>query len=396
VLRRKRIVLSVVVMAAILVPAFVYWQVYTPGEVAWEAATVGGLAVDVAEGLVLQQQVGDEVWATQGYSIYRSRAGGPFVRVTTLACEGLEPAVAYLRIARQWTRRFDLTDVVPIGPDLLVAFAGGHVYRVDLKAGTSRSVHTLRHYGRGIGRGVMPHGIACDEKGAIYYGEYFRNDEGGSVRLYRSDDGGLSWGVAHEFLPGQIRHIHAVQWDPCAKRLWLAAGDNGQECRIGYSTDQGATFAWIAQGGQQYRACGMLFTPEAVLWATDTGENHLFRWSRTDGRIEQLGDLPSPCYYAQTLDGQSGMLGLAEVTATAWLVEPSAPLRKVTEFGCPDRWQAYGAPPQVRLARGGAPDGRWVYLNPVRTVEYETAVLRIERGALFPSRLPEARAGRSR
>ncbi|MCX5677372.1 MAG: hypothetical protein NTX87_20500, partial [Planctomycetota bacterium] len=163
--RRKRIVLLVVVVAVVLAPAFVYWQAYTPGEVAWEAATVGGLAVEVAEGLVLQQQAGDEVWATQGYSIYRSRAGGPFVRVTTLACEGVEPVAAYLRIARQWTRRFDLTDVVPIGPDLLLAFAGGQVYRVDLKAAESRSVHTLRHYGRGIGRGVMPHGIACDEKG---------------------------------------------------------------------------------------------------------------------------------------------------------------------------------------------------------------------------------------
>jgi hypothetical protein len=387
--RRKRILLGVAAVVLAIGVGLAAWEVWTPAEIPWQATQVAGMAGWRADDLVVQHQLGDEVWATRGYTIYRSRAGGPFIKVATLPCSGLEPAAGCFRTVRQWTGRYDLTEVLPLGPDLAVAFAGGYVYRVDLKTGASQRVHALRHYGRGIGRGVMALGIARDEAGAVYYGEYWRNDERGPVRLYRSDDAGLSWTVACEFAPGEVRHIHAVQWDPYGKRLWLASGDNGPECRIGYSIDRGSTFTWIAQGDQHYRACAFLLRPGDVLWATDTGQNHLMRWTRQDGRVEVLADLPSACYYAQGLDEQRGLLGLAEATATAWLVEPSGQPRKIFECRTPQGWQDLGAPPSIRLPRGQAQPGQWVYLNPIRTVEYPSTILRIARDALLEAKPPE-------
>ena len=381
--RRKRKVLLAAAGVLVMAAALVLWQVHTPGEVPWVPVQVGGLSAWQAEGLVIQEVQGGEVWATQGYSIYHSSANEAFVKVTTLRCTDLEPALAYLRVVRDWTARNDLADILLLEPDLFLAFAAGYVWQIDLKAGTCRRVHTLRHFGRGVGRGVMPQGMVCDDQGSAYYGEYFRNDDKGSVRLYRSDDKGLTWTVAYEFAPREIRHIHGVLWDPYGKRLWMLTGDDGHECRIGYSTNRGETFTWIAQGEQLYRACSLLFTRDAVVWGTDTKENQLVRWSRENGRIEVLQDLPSPTYYSQRV-GETGLLGLAERTATAWMVDSPLRARKILEFHGPANWQKYGAPPGVRLARGLSEGGEWLYVNPIRTVEYPSAILRFDAAGLSP------------
>ena len=71
-----------------------------------------------------------------------------------------------------------------------MVFAGGDIYRVDLKTKAQEHVHRLRYFGLGQGRGVMPHGIAVDAQGVLYYGEYstLRSDNNHTIRLYRSDD----------------------------------------------------------------------------------------------------------------------------------------------------------------------------------------------------------------
>lgn len=390
--RRKRIILQSTLVFLLAATVFVGWQVWTPSEVPWQAATVAGLAASRADGLVLQQERGDEVWAAEGFSIYRSQAGGAFAKVASVAWEPGEQWMGHLRLVRQLTGRVSLTDVVPLKGDIVLAFAGGRIYRLDLAAGTSEAVHALRHYGRGVGRGVMAHGIALDDAGRVYYGEYFRNAAKGDVRLYRSDDDGRTWPVAHEFPAGEIRHIHAVQWDPVAKCLWLAAGDSNEECRIGYSTDQGVNFKWIAKGDQKARACGLVFLPGAVMWSTDTGENRLIKWTREGGKVEEVGELPSATYHAQTLDERHGLVGLAERTATAWLCDASGAMRKVMDCGSPAGWESQGDPPRIRLARGHVPECRWVYLNPVRTIETPETIFRFEKDAFlkaFPLNEPQ-------
>jgi hypothetical protein len=148
----------------------------------------------------------------------------------------------------------------------------------------------------------------------VYLGEYWVNNEREAVRLWRSDDAGESWRVAHQWSPGIIRHLHFVQFDPAAQALWVGAGDTDSECRIAYSHDGGETFTTIGQGSQLWRTVSLMFTPEALYWGTDAGidaehqPNYLVRWERTTQKLETLQEIAGPAYYSTQLAG--GMLAL--------------------------------------------------------------------------------------
>ena len=151
---------------------FVTWDVYTPSEISWEITSLNNHKIKKAPRLIVQHQDRETVWATIGYSVYRSQNGRAFTKIVTIRPRLGLAWLGYSRSLRYWSGYSELTEVVPLSPDLLVIFAGGDIYRVELAAKTQQHVHRLRYFGRGKGRGVMPHGIAVDEGGSIYYGEY--------------------------------------------------------------------------------------------------------------------------------------------------------------------------------------------------------------------------------
>ncbi len=135
------------------------WDLHTPAQVPWLPASIDDRRVERAEGLVLQQEVGGDVWASRGFSVYRSHEGGPFVREFTL---WPRVGLAWAGFSEFLRDRFgyqELIEVVPLDARTVLVFGGGDVYRVQLDSGRQQWVHRLRYFGRGEGRGVMPHGI---------------------------------------------------------------------------------------------------------------------------------------------------------------------------------------------------------------------------------------------
>jgi hypothetical protein len=232
----------------------------------------------------------------------------------------------------------------------------------------------------------MPHGLTRDGAGTIYYGEYptgVPNPED-TVCIWRSEDAGRSWKVAHEFSAGAVRHVHAVQWDAIGGALWVATGDRDAHSRIGYSRDGGTTFTWVGSGSQTFRAVSFLFTPSAVLWAMDAPpvEKHVVRWDRASGAITRSTVvLPDPGYYAASLAGESGLVSLGETGASLWLVADGEPRLLHKWAVTPDPSRPH---PVVRLltSRAAAPVTD-LYLNPLRTHEEAAAILRIDPRRLF-------------
>ncbi len=304
-----------------LVAGAVY-ELWLPARIDWEPAKLGAMRAERADGLVLQDALGVDVWASRGFAVYRSRDSQPFERVTTIAPR-LGPAWAgFSRTFRGTFRYQELVEAMALDENTLLAFAGGDAYRIDVASGDAARVHRLRYFGPGRGRGLMPHGLTRDASGTIYYGEYPTGvlAHGETVRIWRSRDEGRTWGTAHEFAPGAVRHVHAVQWDAIGNALWVATGDKDAECRIGYSRDGGATFTWIGEGSQSFRAVSFLFTPLAVSWAMDSpaAPTHLVRWERATDRVDVSPQLlPSPAYYATPLGGERGLFTLAEREAGA-------------------------------------------------------------------------------
>ncbi|HEY8041535.1 MAG TPA: hypothetical protein VIF15_17130 [Polyangiaceae bacterium] len=350
------------------------WEVHTPSQVAWEPVSLPGCSALKAEGLVLQQEDGHTVWASRGWDIYRSQEGGPFQRVATLHPPAGEAWGGYLRTLRSSYGYQELVEVLPLRPDLLLVFGGGSVYRLDLPRGTQEHVLTLRYFGRGKGRGVMSR-IARDEHDDVYFGEYSDVWEDHTIRIWRGSDEARTWSVAYEFPAGQALHAHGVQWDPHAHALWVMTGDTDAQSRIGFSNDGGAHFEWIASGNQSARACSLVFTPEAVMWATDTEDNHLVRWSRSTHAITVLADLPAQSLYAEPLDEGRSLIGQSAWDASVYLLGDDGALFPVARF-TPEP-QAGRPIPGMRLARGAREARPWVEFNPLRTEQDEAAIYRV-------------------
>lgn len=380
--RRIRLVVAGLLLCA---AALLAWDLHTPARVAWLSAAVGDHAAERAEGLVLQQEVGSEVWASQGFSVYRSRAGEPFVREFTL---WPRVGLAWAGFSRFLRGRFgyqELVEVVPIDTRTVLVFGGGDIYRVDLESDHQERVHRLRYFGRGKGRGVMPHGITVDDRGSIYFGEYPTGpaSPGRTIQVLRSDDGGRSFMVAHEFAPPtSVRHVHGVQWDGLGRRLWVTTGDVDAESRVGWSDDRGRTFHWIGAGSQDFRACSLLFLPAAVLWGPDAvrHENALWSYERAlDKAAPTAARLPGPSFYAQRIDTDAGLIGLAELAAEVWRVDGSGDAARIAAWAMvPDPKRPH---PGVRLARGEG-ISEWVYLNPLRTIHDRSAIYRLPRAVI--------------
>jgi hypothetical protein len=154
-------------------------------------------------------------------------------------------------------------------------------------------------------------GMCLDDRGRVYYGEYCLNfDRHAPIGLFRSEDNGESYTMIHEFPPGDVRHIHLIQWDPHAACLWMGTGDADAECRLYQSRDYGVTWTLVGSGSQQWRAVGLCFTPETVYWGTDAGSdagqtpNFLMRLDRQTRQVARLIEIQGPCHaIASLVDG---------------------------------------------------------------------------------------------
>lgn len=167
-----------------------------------------------------------------------------------------------------------------------------------------------------IEKGSRPMNLCQAQDGTIYYGEYCYNPDRKPMRIFQSKNNGESWSVAYVFQNGEINHIHGIFNDPYTGRLWVATGDDDGACVFGYTEDGFKTFVREYAGSQQYRVCVPLFTPDEIVFATDSQyEKNLIRSiDRKTGEIKDWQTIQGSGIYA----AQNGKLMLVSTT-----VEPS-------------------------------------------------------------------------
>jgi hypothetical protein len=359
-------------------------EVRAPRRIVWRPTTIDGLPAMFADGLVLQHDDGRTVWATRGFAVYRSQAGGAFERVLSLRPRPGRAWGGYLASLRHRFGYQELVELMPLEGERLVVFAAGDIHVVDLETGETERTHRLRYFGRGKGRGLMAFGLTRDREGAIYFGEYTTEPKAHPVCIWKSSDEGRTWHKAFEFPTGAVRHIHTIQLDPYRGGLWLGTGDRNEECYVGVSDDGAASFRWLGHGAQTCRTCGFVFFPGVVMWGMDADHkpNRVIRLHRESGTIDEHAALPGVTFYHRKLDENHALLGLARRVAEVWVVS-------VDGDAC--RWLGWSVPPEasrgpgpgVRLGRGGPEDGAggFVHVNPIRTVEHEAAIFRIPKSA---------------
>lgn len=354
----------------------------TPNAVIWEPTDVDGHLMARAAGLVIQQEKDGVVWASDGFSIYRSEGDRGFLKVHVI-----KPAfgliwAAHSRTVRRILGLHELIEVFPLRSDLLLVFAQGEVHRVDLSLGHAEIVHSLRYGGFWQGLGVTSFGIAADDDGRVYYGDYVKRrlKRGEAVSVFRSDDHGRSFKPVHEFEASTISRITAVQWDPFAQMLWMAAGDGVKRSRVGYSKDHGRTFLWIGKDDQDFQAASFVFSEDSVDWlgGAEGMTAKAIRWRRDGRKIERSEKkLPSPSPYLQNV-GKGYRLGVTGLNAAGvWLIDPSLDLRSFVKWPI-SRKIGFGVP-RIRLARGAGQSDGDIMISPLRMGGGGTAIYRFSK-----------------
>ena len=148
------------------------------------------------------------------------------------------------------------------------------------------------------GRRPLRRGLSVVEK-QLFIGEYWANAERDSVYIYRIDtDSGQSHRF-YEFPPHSVRHIHTVDVDPYAGKLWVSTGDADPECKITLIDPKTGAATILGEGSQTWRTVSFAFRPDAVYWGTDNhlGKNQIWRYDRIHKTIQSIVGVVGPVYY---------------------------------------------------------------------------------------------------
>jgi hypothetical protein len=276
-------------------------------------------------------------------------------RTRLLELELLAPARRFLRRGVRSYLQLDESSFIAFSDDYSYYWPGSMDCPQEFPPGNSGAV-PLQLLGRvHRGHGPLVQGCCRDTSGACFYGDYWGNPKREDVKVWWWRPGETAWQEYFRFPAGSVRHIHAVQYDPFSGAVWVATGDRDRESVIGClspatSREPQAKLTVIASGSQQTRAVSLIFTPEYVYWGSDGGRdsdvtsNCLYRWSRTENRIECLFAVGGPVYYS-TPDGNGGLYFATAVEgsrsesdrrARVWACKPPATNHQPREIG---RWE---------------------------------------------------------
>lgn len=239
----------------------------------------------------------DRIWIAYGMKFFALDYNGKRISGRYKVGSFWENLIGMFRLSRQ-AFRVGLHHLLPLNNGNILITAKRKTYILNPEG---QVIHIFQGY-----QGNKPghQGVCLTPDGTIFFGEYLMNmDRSKPLHLYRSTDNGISFQIVKTFPAGDIRHLHYIKWDKYEKCLWLGTGDYGthnEECRLYKSMDNGDTWELIGQGSQDWRAIGLCFTKDYVIWGTDAGSCsdtvHLVRMHRKTRKIEVLEDFEGPCH----------------------------------------------------------------------------------------------------
>jgi hypothetical protein len=255
------------------------------------------------------QSVNNDSWiVTKGYKIYKYYPESGKLEYFSRIVDGNNTFKSMFFLTRRLFRA-EITHLYHFQNNTLMCIAKKGIFRYDDESKLFEKCCDIE-------KGSKPMNLCQAKDGTIYYGEYCYNPTRKPMRIYQSRDNGNTWTVAYEFKEGEINHIHGIFNDPYSNKLWVATGDVNEACIFGYTENGFRTFVKEYSGTQKYRVCVPLFTPDEIIYATDSQyeQNVIRSINRKTGEVIDLQNIQGSGIYAV----QNGELMLLSTT-----VEPS-------------------------------------------------------------------------
>ena len=326
-------------------------------------------------------RTGDRVVSTG--ALFEVRRAGVVARFQ-IPTPGWLRVLAKGRLARRLLRLDRYTAAWDPAGEGVVVVTRAEIYRYDWATRRLVCVQTGAH------AHALLHGSIAVGETRMVFGAYGPNTARGEVPVWSSVDGGWTWKEVHVFRAGEVRHVHNVSWDPLGDAFWVATGDEDGECYL-YRFDRDMQNPHrFGDGGQSWRAVGLLFDASSVTWGMDApGETcRLMTLDRTTGRLSAGAPLGGPVWYVKRLaDGVSLLqttvepgVRATEDMCTIWArpdgEEPYI-VHRYAKDGLPAGWGRYG---QVLFATGHQTTDNFVCSGMgLRGLEGGSVCMRLER-----------------
>jgi len=226
------------------------------------------------------------LWLGKGHRLFRSRDGGSnWQEYARVAASPFNRAKSAVRLSRRLTRAGihhflpGERDVLFYNSDIFVRGTGEDEFRRTAGVKGSRPLAVARH-------GVF-----------LCYGEYLNNADRRAVRIWASEDSGLTWNCAWTF--AGVRHVHGVFFDEFTGNFWVTTGDDDEESAIWVTEDRFGSLHRVVGGSQATRAVQLLFTADSVYFGSDSPleRNYLYRLERGRLGTERLQAVGSSVFF---------------------------------------------------------------------------------------------------
>lgn len=241
---------------------------------------------------------------------------------------------------------------------------------------------------RGPARPPMRLTVGPDD--LVLWGEYTSKRSGCPIRIYASTDAGRVFEVVHTCGPGEVLHIHSIEYDALFDHYWVLAGDHGQEPGIGRLSKDLRAFDWLVKGKQCYRAVVVFDFGDHFIYATDSELelNALISLDKRTGKTERLREFDGSCIYGCRFGDLYALTTTVEPSrvnrspyASLWLSRDGIRWKRAWSAR-KDRWNAdlfqFGS---VVLPTGGTPRETIVFSGQaLQQMDGRTAVARLAPG----------------
>ncbi len=236
----------------------------------------------------------NRIWIAKGMTFYAVNFDGKRVTPKYTIGSFKERVIGTLRLSRQLLRQ-GIHHLLPLSNGDVFVVAKRIAYLVS-KDGKVKSTFTGF-----LGNKPGHQGVCITPDGTIFFGEYTLNmKRDKDTHLYRSLDGGMTFEKILTLSKNKVRHIHFVKYDPYENCIWLGTGDDDYENLLMRSFDNGENWETVGGGSQDWRAIGVCFDSEHLVWGTDAGsvpdQNHIVQMDRKTHQLKILDNAEGPCH----------------------------------------------------------------------------------------------------
>jgi len=247
----------------------------------------------------------DRLYATEDHFIFSSQIGddtfsqlGHFSKINPTLQQRLRDFIGRSKIERFFRKNIADNQVIVLDSGTILVFYD-HIYR-SIDGG--RTYKSVFQFDKNVFN-PFHNGIAVDDDGIVYFGEYNCSKRPHKVRIFKGTNDGTKWEVCYEFPPGQIFHVHSIKYDSYRKRLWICTGDRNAESRLMYTDDKFTSVHVLGSGDQSWRIVSLIVEKDYLFWCSDNDNlgSNIYRFNLKTNRKEKLRFIGKPSYYSTKL-----------------------------------------------------------------------------------------------